>query len=510
MKRLITSTTLGAILITCGFVGSASAQTVVKPGFNVFSVSQDVEIGQQSAAQVERQMPVVNDAATNRYIASLGARLAAQAPGPKFDYHFKVVDVSDVNAFALPGGYIYVHRGLLEQVHDEGELAGVMSHEIAHVALRHPTNQVTKAYMAQAGLGLLGGLLGGGSSGTGQIINAVGGFGLNTLFLKFSRSAESQADVVGSQIMARAGYDPVDMARFFNYLAQQNSSRTATFLSDHPAPADREARVRQEARMLQVRPLAAVGNLGSIQGRLRRMAPAPSMAQLAVRQQAAPQSSRSSQSSNQPYGSSQSSNYPQDSYPQNNGPAIERPSSQYRAYMQPDGLYQIDAPSNWTVYASNGGYGVTIVPRGTIDDRYDNGQQHVTYGVIVNHYVPFNGSVGSRFVEPDDSRFGNTQLEQATSDLIDNIEQSNPHLRYVAGTERRTTLSGQQAMMLTLRGRNPDTGDDEQVMLVTRALPDEHIIYMLMIAPRDDYSDLSPTFDRMMRSLRTDNRSIHG
>jgi len=262
MKRLITSTTLGAILITCGFVGSASAQTVVKPGFNVFSVSQDVEIGQQSAAQVERQMPVVNDAATNRYIASLGARLAAQAPGPKFDYHFKVVDVSDVNAFALPGGYIYVHRGLLEQVHDEGELAGVMSHEIAHVALRHPTNQVTKAYMAQAGLGLLGGLLGGGSSGTGQIINAVGGFGLNTLFPKFSRSAESQADVVGSQIMARAGYDPVDMARFFNYLAQQNSSRTATFLSDHPAPADREARVRQEARMLQVRPLAAVGNLG--------------------------------------------------------------------------------------------------------------------------------------------------------------------------------------------------------------------------------------------------------
>src|SRR4030095_11652589 len=129
---------------------------------------------------------------------------------PRCPCRFKVVTLSDANPFALPGGFIYVHRGLLEQVRTEGELSGVLAHEIAHVALRHPTNQVSKAYLAQAGLGILGGLLGGNrQSSTSQILGAVGGVGLNTLFLKFSRSIESQADVAGAQIMARAGYDPM-------------------------------------------------------------------------------------------------------------------------------------------------------------------------------------------------------------------------------------------------------------------------------------------------------------
>src|SRR4249920_3407520 len=240
---------LGAIVLvalTTLAVGTASGQTVVRPGFNVFSVDQDVEIGKQSALQAEKQLPMLTNAAVSRYVSTIGARLVAQAPGPKFAYQFKVVNVSEVNAFALPGGYIYVNRGLLSQARTEGEVAGVLAHEIAHVALRHPTNQASKAYLADAGLGLLGGLLGGKSqSSTGQIIGAVGGFGLNSLFLKFSRSVETQADVVGSQIMARAGYDPMEMAHFFAFMAQQaggDPGKVAQFLSDHPAPADREAR----------------------------------------------------------------------------------------------------------------------------------------------------------------------------------------------------------------------------------------------------------------------------
>src|SRR4029078_9749908 len=111
-----------------------------------------------------------------------------------------VVDVSDINAFALPGGFMYVNRGLIEAVRNEGELAGVMAHEMSHVVLRHGTNQASKAYLAQAGLGVLGGVLGGGAMS--QVIGAVGGFGLNSLFLKFSRTAEEQADVLGAQTMA--------------------------------------------------------------------------------------------------------------------------------------------------------------------------------------------------------------------------------------------------------------------------------------------------------------------
>jgi predicted Zn-dependent protease len=169
-------------------VGTASGQTVVRPGFNVFSVDQDVEIGKQSAIDAEKQLPMLTDAAVSRYVSLVGARLAAQAPGAKFTYQFKVVNSSEVNAFALPGGFIYVNRGLVSTTRTEGELAGVMAHEIAHVALRHPTNQASKAYLAQAGLGILGGLLGGKSqSSTAQIVSAIGGFGLNSLFLRFSR-----------------------------------------------------------------------------------------------------------------------------------------------------------------------------------------------------------------------------------------------------------------------------------------------------------------------------------
>jgi predicted Zn-dependent protease len=183
----------GLTLVMLAMVaGTAIGQTSVRPGFNIFSVDQDVAIGTQSALQVEQQLPMMNDAAAQRLVSILGARLAAQAPGAKFNYQFKVVNLSDVNAFALPGGFIYVNRGLLDQVRTEGELAGVMAHEIAHIALRHGTHQASKAYLAHAGLGVLGGLLGGRSdSSTEQIVSAIGGFGMNTLFLKFSRSAES-------------------------------------------------------------------------------------------------------------------------------------------------------------------------------------------------------------------------------------------------------------------------------------------------------------------------------
>src|SRR5205085_8762901 len=125
---------------------------------------------------------------------------------------------------------------------------------ISHVALRHGTHNASKAYMAQAGLGVLGGILTGGrSSSTQQIVGLLGGLGLNAVFLKYSRDAETQADVMGSQIMARAGYDPMEMANFFEVLRHEqggNGGSAAQFFSDHPSPANREARIQQEARAI--------------------------------------------------------------------------------------------------------------------------------------------------------------------------------------------------------------------------------------------------------------------
>lgn len=266
---------------------SVSAHTEVNPGFNLFSTSQDVEVGRQSAAAVDRQLPMLSSSsapATTRLIERLGQRLAANAPGANYPYRFRLVNLADVNAFALPGGFIYVHRGLVERVRNEGELAAVMAHEIAHVALRHPTHQASKAYVAQTGLGLLNGILGGSSrSRTNGVMAAVGGLGLNALFLRFSRSAEEEADAVGAEIMARSGYDPMAMADFFGTLrhdAGRDPGRFETFLSSHPAAASREAHIRAEARAMSRARSSAVGGLSAAQAEMRRLPKARTMSQM--------------------------------------------------------------------------------------------------------------------------------------------------------------------------------------------------------------------------------------
>ena len=483
---------LGLALVILAIVtGTASGQTVVRSGFNIFSVDQDVEIGKASALQVEKQMPMMTDAAAQRYVSALGARLAAQAPGPKFNYQFRVANLSDLNAFALPGGFVYVHRGLLDQVRSEGELAGVMAHEIAHVALRHPTNQASKAYLASAGLGVLGGLLGNRTgSSTGQLINAVGGFGMNTLFLKFSRSIETQADIVGSQIMSRAGYDPMEMAHFFNYMAQKAGSApssVARFMSDHPAPADREARVKQEANLLgAVHRASPIGSLASIQTQLRRYPPAATSSQLAG-------------TTTNPGGATTTNGA---------GLSIEAPSTRYQVFAQPQGNFQIEKPVNWTANARAGAYGVTLLPRGGLVAGM-GGRDNIAYGVIVSHYVPFDGAVGTSFTDPGNSNYGTTSLEQATSDIVDQIQQTNPHLSRVQSSDQRSTVSGEASLSMRLAGRSNATGKDEQVTVVTRELADGHIVYMLLIAPGDEYAALEPTFTHMVRSLRVSESTTH-
>src|SRR5689334_7338975 len=246
--------TVASLFVALALASSvATAQTNIKPGWNLFSPQDDVQIGQQSAQQAEQQLPVLNDSQVQAYVNRIGQRLAQNAGGPQFQYQFKVVNQSDINAFALPGGFIYVNRGVLDQARNEGEVAGVLAHEISHVALRHGTHQASKAYLAQAGISILGGILGGKvGGGAADIINTVGGIGLNALFLKYSRDLETQADIRGSQILAASGYSPVDMINFFKTLESVDTAKKTNWLSDHPAPPDRVARIEKEAQMLRV------------------------------------------------------------------------------------------------------------------------------------------------------------------------------------------------------------------------------------------------------------------
>ncbi len=484
-RRLGTSAVLVLGLLLAS--GAARAQTVVRPGFNLFTVPQDIELGKQSAVQVDRQLPMVSRPSVNQYVARLGAKLARNAPGAPYPYQFKIVNLSDINAFALPGGFVYVHRGLIERTRTEGELAGVMAHEIAHVALRHQTNQVSKAYLAKAGVGILGGLFGSRSkSTTGTIMGAVGGVGLNALFLRNSRSAEEQADIVGAQIMAKSGYDPMEMARFFDVLRQEaggNPGKLAQFFSDHPAPANRAARVRREANLLgPVRGTAPAGDIELARTELRRMPAAPTMAQVANGQTPTTASSTTEAS-------------------------IERPSSQFRIFRQPQGFFEIRYPDNWSAYASSSGPGATIAPSGgLVQDA--NGRQRVVTAVIVSHYVPFEGEMGSRYRDPEGSLYGGSSLEEATSDLVRHIMNANQYLRPVSGSERRAMISGQSALSVQLSG-SPATGVEERVKVFTRELPDGHVVYVLALAPGRDFGALQSTFDGMVGSLKVTETAGH-
>ena len=473
----------------------ALAQTQIQPGFNLFSVEQDQEIGRQSADEAQRQLPILHDHSIQAYVDGVGKRLAAAAPGAKYPYQFKIANVSDINAFALPGGYLYLNRGLIEAAQNEGQLAGVMAHEVAHVALRHGTNQASKAYLGQAGLGLLGGLVGKRDTSTQQTIASIGGFGLNTLFLKFSRTAEEQADIVGAQMMAKAGYDPADMVAFFGILANTQAhdpSKVEQFFSDHPAPANRAARIDQEIAMLTVKPIRAFGGFTQVKSELRRMSPAASMQQV-VQGQAAPASSQRSGGDDRTAAEIR----------------VDAPSARFRVFSQRDGLYQIEYPDNWRVFAADQGYyGVTIAPDGGFVDTGGNKRELVS-GVIVNHYDPFDNDSNDRFSDGTGVIAGSTSLIRATNDLVAQILKVSPNLRMVRNSERRNEIDGAPSLSVVLSGGSPVTRQQERVTVFAREIPDEHVIYALFIAPQQDYDRLNETFNRMISSVRVSDAQTH-
>jgi Zn-dependent protease with chaperone function len=466
--------------------GVAEAQTKVSPGWNMFSAQQDVEIGAQSAQQAEQQLPMLNDREVDAYINRIGQKLAQNAGGPQFQYRFRVVNASDINAFALPGGFIYLNRGIIENARNEGEIAGVLAHEIAHSALRHGTHQASKAYAAQAGLQILGGLLGGkvGQS-TAQILNTVGGVGLNALFLKFSRELETQADVRGAQILAASGYQPADMVSFFDQLAKVDKSKKTTWLSHHPAPPDRQARITKEAQMLRVTGSATQNTqqLAQIKQELRAHGTARSMGEIA-------QSSANNNRNNPPMTSSSGT-----------VGRVPAPSSSFRKFAPRSGAYEVAYPSNWRVYDS-GGFGVTIAPEGGVGNI--GGRDEIVYGIVVNHYDPFGNNSRSYL---RDTR--NVTLQDATNDLLGQIRQSSPHLKVINNSGQQFELDGRTAMSASLRGTNPNTRMAERVTVVTRALPDGHVIYMLFITPEQDAANYSRVLTQVVQSINVNEQHTH-
>ncbi len=267
----------GFFLALCFFlIPVAFAQrTQLKPGWNRFSPQDDITLGKRAATDAEKQLPLCNAPKVDAYLTELGTRLAQKLPtgGVQYPFEFHCVNDKAINAFALPGGYVFVNRGVIEAADNEAQLAAVMAHELSHVALRHGTNQATKAMLAETGLGIFGAVFG--DSTGGALLTTLGSFTAGGVLLRYSRTAESQADVMGTQVLYDAGYDPRAMAQFFEKLEGETKGKNPPeFFSDHPNPEHRVG--RHQARS----PGPASGEKAGSRSGWRRGCPGPAFAEL--------------------------------------------------------------------------------------------------------------------------------------------------------------------------------------------------------------------------------------
>jgi predicted Zn-dependent protease len=426
-------------------VTAYAEQRELKPGFNLFSKEQDVQLGREAAQQIEQKVRVVRDRQLNDYVTRLGRTLASQATADQYPYSFKVVADQSINAFALPGGPTYVHSGLILAAENEAQLAGVMAHEISHVALRHGTNQASKAQAIQIPL-ILGGSMIGSDSILGQLAQLGIGIGANSVLMKFSRNAERDADLLGARMMAAAGYNPIEMARFFEKLEASGGNRTLQFFSDHPNPGNRVKAVQAELQYLPQRSY----NAGT--GQFARM---KNLAKNAAASAPAPQSGQATDQ-----------------------PRVEkmpdvRPSQSYRTYQGNTVIFMY--PDNWQV--SEGADSVTVAPPEAVH----------------------NGAVGFGLVAGIAQMDRRTSLGERTEQFLRGLEQSQQGMRR-SQAARSQNINGQPALVTVYSSTSPYVGKTESDTVVTMDHP-QGLFYMVLATPESEYTRMRNVFNRILRSV---------
>ena len=443
----------------------SDGRTQVKPGIDRYSVEQDAQLGRAVARQVEKQMPMLNDRRVDDYLGDLGQRLVAVAPGPKFKYEFRCVNSREINAFATPGGFVFVYRGAIETAVNEAQLAGIIAHEISHAALRHGTNQATKAEIWGA-VGAIGGLAAG-SSAAGIASQIGGNLAINATLLKYSRTAETQADVVGTQILHDAGYDDRALGQFFEQLSSDaKGKKPVEFFADHPNYEHRLDRINEEVDKMGGPPENYVRDsqdFREIRRYLLSLAPPPDRPKRGTAVPADPAITG----------------------------APPRPSQETREFSSDD--FRARFPDNWELQGT--GDSISFVPpRGMVTDSA--GKQSAAYGILVNR----------------EKLDASATLDDATNQIVANIEQSNPHAQAL-GSREHIRVDGESALRVTLLNDSP-AGGLEKDLLVAVILPNDatdsspstwretRMLYFICVAPSVEFDDYNPAFQQFIASIR--------
>jgi hypothetical protein len=437
----------------------------LKPGINSFSPQQDIEIGKKLAVEAQQKMPMCNAPKVDAYLTKLGMKLVDQlnTNGIEYPWEFHCVNDKAINAFALPGGYVFVNRGAIETADNEAQLAGVMAHELSHVALRHGTNQATKAQYAQLGGGILGiaGSILGGTAGAAAA--SAGQLAVGSVLLKYSRGAETQADVMGTQVLYDTGYDPRALAAFFENLnAQAENKNPPEFFADHPNPDHRIGRVQEEIQKLGGVPEGARRESAEFEAIKKQVANLP----------AAPKPAPIASSSS---GGTES--------PAPGTVKVGEPSGNSTKLQV--GNISMSYPDNWQKYGQGTSY--TVAPEGGIVDG-GKGNAELAYGV--------SAGIAKMDGQPP---AGVDALGAATQQLIESMQRENQGME-VTRASKEVTLNGERALSTFLRNDSPEGG--KEIDWVITVMRSDGLVSFICVAPEAEYGRFEKTFENMLDSVR--------
>ena len=450
-------------------IATLAGQTVITPPKNKYTPEQDVQLGREAAAEVRREYPIINDPQIAGYLERAGNSLVAVAPRALnhevFEYSFTPVNLKEINAFALPGGPMFVNRGMFDAAQGEGEVVGVMAHELAHVLLRHGTANATKAQNFQIGAiagAIAGAIIGG---GVGEVISQGSQFGLGAWLMKYSREYEKQADLLGAQMMARAGFDPRDLAKMFETIEREGKGNTPPqWLSSHPNPGNRSQYIQAEAAKLTIARRPDGSGFANAKSRFAGLPRAKSMADVTRA------------------GGNGSEGGEAPASVGTVGEPVPAPSTQYRT-QRGGQLFQVNVPANWT--GVSGSNAVKYVPQNGLGEY--RGQNVFTHGV-----------------ELGVARASSRDLAEASDTFVNALLRSNPGMQVASG-QRQVGISQRAGIGTVLTGRSA-LNQGERVGVYTTFLADGNLFYYLTVVPERDAEVFGPAFDRVGNSIRLNDR----
>jgi hypothetical protein len=447
---------------------------------------QQTQLGLQAGAQVYAQMPVLPDASQEtKYIQALGKRLVATIPPDRsWPFQFHVVAQKEVNAFALPGGPMFVNIGTITEADNEAELAGVMAHEMAHVYMQHSAKQQDKGSLLEGLAGLAGALAGNMGGTLGTLAQAGIQIGAGTVMLKYSRGDEAQADAVGAIILWKAGYNPVALADFFEKLGAKGSSMPQ-FLSDHPNPGNRKTAIQKEisewpvhrysgdnARFARVQKHAA----GVPTHDAQEIATGAKSGRWASENQKngavfpgappAAAAGATAQASSVPFA------------------AISdvRPSSNFRTADL--GALKMDRPENWDVIGGQQS-SATIAPHAGVSGGA------VAYGAVIR---------------AGRAPAANLSMDQLTAAIVQSLRSSDSNMKQVGDIQPITVdgISGRSVELETISPMATADGKPQRerdwLVAVPRGQTDA--IFLVFVSPLSNFDELRSAFERMLLSVR--------